>query len=195
MAAAVAASLSVQAQDQGKGWYLGSGEDLAHSPPAAGASLLKNEECVPLMRRCEDANSAWRLAAGYRFSPYFSAEFQYGDYTERPALDPLGIEPRNGPLVRGLNLSATATWPVLKRLDLFGRVGTRRWETPESGSVDPGPASGEERVTMQLGAGMNYDISDRLGFRAEWERHRGIGGGASDETEEDIFSGYLRFRF
>lgn len=193
IAMALAASMMVRASEHQTGWFLGSGQSLAQSP-GFGASFGQ-DECVPLMRRCGGSIDGWKLAAGYRFSPYFSAEFEYGDFAERPAPDPLGLDPSSGPLIRGLNLSATATWPVLKRLDLFGRVGTRRWEMAEGRALDIAPSLGEDRVTMQLGAGMNYDISDSVGFRAEWEHHRGILGGFGNETDEDVFSGYLRFRF
>ena len=193
LALALAAPPAVGGSEQDKGWYLGSGDGLAPYPQAE--ARRPGEACVPLMRRCGASGSEWKLAAGYRFSPYFTAEFEYGDFNRRPGLDPLGLQPTGGSLVRGLNLNATAKWPVRKRLDVFGRVGTRQWDTPGRGALSSGLTDSGSKVTMQLGAGMSYDLSDRLDLRAEWERQQGILGGLGTEADEDVFKGYLRFRF
>ena len=107
--------------------------------------------------------------------------------------------------VRGFTFAAMAKYPVLEKFRVFGKIGAFFWQTdttvstsiesqsPLLSSSQPGLFSFDDSGTdLMFGAGAEYDITERWGLRAEWERYSNIG---NNDGDIDYFSGGVIFRF
>ncbi|MGE0582877.1 MAG: porin family protein [Steroidobacteraceae bacterium] len=112
-------------------------------------------------------DTAWRVLAGYRFSPYVAVEATYSDYGDFSA-DAAGERLSVGQ--RGVTPWIVASWP-LGRFELLARVGyfinTTEFELI-SGSDRIEVKSSQDSITF--GAGVGAMLGRHINLRLEYER-------------------------
>jgi hypothetical protein len=139
---------------------------------------------------------AGRIGGGWRVNPWIAVELAYANFG-RASIDrsvgysgrlpdggftlPISI-PENGQyLLQGIDLSATAAFPLTTNASLTGRLGALGYyETySESGRGTHGSThhwnASASGIAPLFGAGVAYRISPALAFRAEWTRIQRVG--------------------
>jgi opacity protein-like surface antigen len=146
------------------------------------------------------------LKMGYRFSsnmvPHFALVGQYADANrwsgQRIALDGSRAAQRSNSY--GLDLVGSV--PLLERLTMTGNAGIARVRADSVfGGVAPigllNTNEGRYTSASRLGLGVQYDLSQSLGFRFEVERYRNLNnrsyGGSNPDA--DTFTFGMRIRF
>ncbi len=163
------------------GFYLGAGIG-----PEVEAGVFRRD----LERFSEADGETWRLFGGVELGRHLALEaatFELGD--QRCCGDnvaDLGFTS----LVGGYSLAALGRWPVGHFVP-FLKVGLLFWE--EDGEfvtlVGTSPRSADGTDPL-LGAGLEVELTARLGLRAEWELYQ-FGGATSDGVTASLV---VRFR-
>ncbi len=146
--AAMAVSAGAVAQQADTGWYVGA---------SIGQAKADSED-----------DTAWRIAAGYRFGRTFAAEVGYvnmGDFG-------------GGDDVTSLELVGTAHFPVANQVSLYGLAGLAMLE-----------AGDEDETELTFGFGAQYDFSRNMGLRVQWQRYN------TDPEEIDVISVGVAIKF
>jgi OOP family OmpA-OmpF porin len=130
---------------------------------------------------CDEKDTAWRLLAGYQFNRYFAAEIGYHNLGEASA--PAGS-------VEGTawELVGIGAYPIIDKLSVYGKLGVYRGELEA-------PGAEETNTDLTYGAGLQYDVLKNVGVRGEWQRYSKMGGGAIGETDVDVLSVGVVYRF
>jgi OmpA-OmpF porin, OOP family len=143
---------------------------------------------------CDDNDTAWRAFGGYQFNRYFALEFGFanlGESSGSGAPGSFSVEAKEA-----WDLTGVFSIPLATRLAALLRIGAHRTRTTidEQG---PGIGAIHEAKTgssFSYGLGAEYALG-KLGVRAEWQRYDNIDGGQRGETDVDVFSVGLLFRF
>ena len=193
--AAFAALCASSAWSQDAGFYLGGAIGQAeHRDACEGANIS-----------CDDKDSAWKLFAGYLVNRNFAVEFGYADLGESSASGVVGTF--LGPVTATANfevtvfeLTAVGMLPVMDRLSLYGKAGLYRADVEVSGSGTIGattiPVSEKDDNTdLTLGVGLKFDITRNISLRGEWQRYLDVGSEDIGESDIDVLSLGVLFRF
>jgi OmpA-OmpF porin, OOP family len=130
---------------------------------------------------CDEKDTAWRILGGYQFNRHFAAELGYYDLGEASA--PSGaIE---GTIWEAVGIGS---FPIFDKLSVYGKLGLYRGELE-------GAAVKETNEDLTYGVGLQYDFLRNLGVRGEWQRYSKMGGGALVETDVDVLSVGVIYRF
>lgn len=131
---------------------------------------------------CDDTDVGWKIAAGYQFNQYFGAELFYSDIGEADAEGVIGATAATADVdIDGFGLALTGAVPLGEKFSLIGRVGIYSWDADGSGSAGAVTISADDDGTdMVYGIGGQYDFTDRLGLRIEWEHYDDV---ADDDLE------------
>ncbi len=112
---------------------------------------------------CDDKDTAFKLYAGYQFHPNVAAEFGYTDLGKAK----LSVGAASTELAAtAWELSALGMWPVMKELQIFGRLGVYHGETKFSGVL----GGSKTNTGITFGFGGEYDFTRNIGARLEWQR-------------------------
>ena len=130
---------------------------------------------------CDEKDTAWRILGGYQFNRYFAAELGYHNLGEASA---------SAGATEGTawELVGIAMYPLIEKLSVYGKLGGYRGELE-------GPAGEETNVDVTYGVGLQYDVVKNVGVRGEWQRYSKMGGGNVRETDVDVLSVGLVYRF
>lgn len=159
-----------QQQQQSMGWYLGA--SLGQSEQRATCTGVAN---------CDEKDAAWRLLAGYQFTPHFAAELGYHNFGEASA--PGASIKANA--WEGVVVGSFPIGPV----SLYGKLGFFRGELDGLGIT-------ETNQDVTYGVGVQYNFSRQVGVRGEWQRYNNLGGGRfGSETDVDVLSVGVVYRF
>lgn len=173
--AAVSGQAAVAAES---GWYggIGIGQSRAkidHARITAG--LLPR---VVTSIDDDDRDTGFKLLAGRKFNRNFAVEGGYFNlgkfgYTANMAA---GSEIATIKL-QGVNLDAVGILPFAEKFSAFGRVGLIYTQAKDTfrgtGAIlvnDPNPKKSD--ASYKMGLGVQYDFTESLGLRGEWERYR-----------------------
>lgn len=144
------------------------------------------------------ADNGYRLKLGYRANRYLAFEGEYVDYgrVTNPFASPASLD--SGFRSTGFGVNTVATLPVWSKLSLYGRFGAYRGEArpafaPSYASLLADGASRGTRV--RYGLGLRYDFTKAFGIRAELERYSPLGSPLASDTESDLFSVGVMWRF
>lgn len=101
---------------------------------------------------------AGKLFGGYQFTPNFALEGGYFDLGH--------IDDGTGRVkLRGAYLDAVGLYEFAPKWSVLGRAGLAEGRFTSVGGKDSSPA-------LKLGAGIQYDLTDRVALRTEYERYR-----------------------
>jgi OOP family OmpA-OmpF porin len=130
---------------------------------------------------CDEKDTAWRILGGYQFNRYFAAELGYHNLGEASA-QAGAIEGTAWELV------GIGAYPVIDKLSVYGKLGAYRGELEGLGAK-------ETNSDLTYGVGLQYDVLKNVGLRSEWQRYNKMGGGAFTETDVDVLSAGVVYRF
>lgn len=121
--------------------------------------------------------STLSILGGFEYGPTWGGELGFhflGSYPAGTTTDAYGTTAWTRELT-GLSLAATARLPLGQRVALVGRVGVLYWSTPSRSndngwaSVTDGRDSSRSGGTLQLGAGLQVDLTRNWVLRFEGE--------------------------
>ena len=154
---------------------------------------------------CDDKDGTWKLFLGYQFNRNLALEFGYADLGEASASGV--VSTGLGPVSATANFEATlfeltvvGTFPVTDRLSLYGRAGLYRADVELSGSGTIGaitiPVSEKDDNTdLTIGIGLKFDITRNISLRGEWQRYLDVGSDDVGQSDVDVLSLGVLFRF
>lgn len=127
----------------------------------------------------DDTNG--KLFGGYRYNRHFSIEGTYYDLGEF-------TQGTNQLALDGFGISINGYLPLADKLSLLGKVGLHAWDADVRGPIASRLSDSSDTDTF-VGVGVEYRLSDRLDFRAEYERYN------VDNFDVDAVSAGVSFRF
>ena len=134
-----------------------------------GAGLTTMDLCDDLFAvgatSCDDEDTGLKLFGGYKFNPNFAVEGAWIDLGEVSASAGGGTVTAE---VDGIQVAAVGMIPINPQFGVFGKVGLFLWDGTIS-ATGLGSVSDDGNDIM-FGAGVNWNIGQKLGLRAEWER-------------------------
>ena len=142
---------------------------------------------------CDDKDTAWRLLGGYQFNRNFAVEGAYTDLGEFSATGPGGTAAAEA---TALELVGVGMFPIANNLSLYGKAGVYRGEV--EGRLDTTLVSGSTKDTntdLTFGAGVKFDMTRSVALRAEWQRYQDMGGDDTTESDVDVLSVGVLYRF
>jgi len=129
----------------------------------------------------DDKDTAWRVLGGYQFNRHFAAELGYHNLGEASgtagALEGTAWE-----------LVGIGAYPIVDKLSVYGKLGVYRGELEA-------PGAEETNTDLTFGVGLQYDFLKNVGVRGEWQRYSKMGGGNLVETDVDVLSVGVIYRF
>jgi OOP family OmpA-OmpF porin len=211
MIAAVAAS-----------FYLG----VAGGYATTDAALVANREstitnATAIRTDFDDRDGAWKVFAGYRFTPYFGVEAHYADLGrsrmsttlqggDPPAPASIAINRR----IRGIGADLMWAVPIGERFSAFGRAGVFHAaidaDATLGGNIVFNPGNPDERsrsasaneVVGSYALGVDWRFAPRWGLRVEWQRYLDVGKafapgatGTTGEADIDFVAVGVTWRF
>ena len=129
-----------------------------------------------------DDESAWRALLGYQVNRNFALELGYHELGKHN--------------IAGFPLDSTASeilavgrLPLNPQAALYGKLGGYR-------SKSRGGGADETQTDLTFGAGFEYALTQNVAARGEWQRYRGMGGGAISQVKDlDVYSIGAIYRF
>lgn len=113
---------------------------------------------------CDDEDTGMKLFGGYKFNKNIAIEGQWTDLGEVSATGPGGTATVE---VDGFGVAAVGMIPLSERFGLFGKVGAFMWDASGGGAAS---GTDEDGTDIMFGAGVNWNLTQKFGLRAEWER-------------------------
>lgn len=183
--------------DYNEGWYLGGNIGLSFAN--IDEDTITQNITDPSYTD-DESDLGYKLFGGYQFNKYFALEggyFNLGKFNYDLS-SPTGTA--SGTLkVMGVNLDALALLPITENFAAFARVGANYAQVKDSfsssGSLSFSGASPKEKdFNYKFGAGLQYAMTDTVGFRLEAERYR-INDAVGNDGDIDLFSIGFTYRF
>jgi len=168
------------AQDQG--WY--AGLHLGQSTAKDGCDGVSGPGIT-----CDDGDTAWRILGGYQFNKNLAVELGYSDLGEVSASGPGGSASIESTV---FELVAVGSWPFTPNFSAYGKAGMYRSETDASA---PGISESESNTGLTYGLGVRWDFTKNLAARAEYQIYSDVGGGNIGESDVDVISVGVLWKF
>ncbi len=170
----IAAPASAQESTASHHYYLGAAAGAGHW-----RSMCQNAPS------CDDTNTTLGVFAGYRINPIFSAEIGFRNY---------GMVHASTASVkgRGWEIDGLASWPVFGQLSVFGKLGIKRAVVKGDGTL---AGAKETSYGPTYGVGVQYELTNRLALRGEWQAYPGLGGSTLPKGDLDTMSVGALWRF
>jgi len=169
-----------------KGFYVGA---------TIGQSKVK-DFCSGFAVPCEDTDTALRILGGYQFNKHFALELGYSQLGEASINNGGGLFAKVE--ATAWELVAVGMLPVADRFSIYGKIGMYRADSDFSTNIVlPGlPQSfSESNNDLTFGFGLQFEISRNLALRAEYQRYQDLGGPQIGESDLDVMSIGLTYRF
>jgi OmpA-OmpF porin, OOP family len=186
------------------GWFAGAnlGQSKARIDDARISARLQGSGLGVSRFQEDERDLGGKVFGGYKFNPNFALEagyFNLGRFEYTATTVPAGS--LAGRLkVQGLNIDAVGILPFTEEFSGFGRVGLN-YAQSKSNFVGTGavPASSNSShskrdLNYKLGLGLQYDFTNTVGMRAEWERYR-INDAVGNNGDIDLVSLGVVFMF
>jgi OOP family OmpA-OmpF porin len=165
---------------------------------SVGASKFR-ESCdgIPAGLSCDNKDVAWKVFAGYMFTPYVGIEGGYVDMGKATLSGPgLSAEAK----ARGVELVGVVSFPITEQFAVYGKLGAIRSKVRVSATaVGPGfAATGSNSDTstdFTFGLGAKYFITRNFAARLEWQRYQNVGGNNTGTDDVDTFNAGLLYAF
>jgi OOP family OmpA-OmpF porin len=119
----------------------------------------------------DEDDTAFKITGGYQINRTFAAEVSYGNFFDKG-----GVE------ITGFELVGVATFPLANKFSAYGKLGFLMWEAEGFGQSEDG-------TDLTFGLGVQYDVTNKLGIRAGWQRYD------ADDSDADLFSLGVIYRF
>jgi OOP family OmpA-OmpF porin len=187
---AVSAASMAQSRPADAGWYVGVSVGQSQQADTC--------EGIP---GCDDKDTAFKVFGGYQVNRNFAIE---GGYTDLGKTN-INVSGPGGNLSANIKANAwevvgVGILPVADRFALLGKIGLYRGEVEGTGSGVvlgiPISLSGKDTNTdLTFGVGAKFDITRNFAVRGEWQRYSSMGGSEVVETDVDVLSVGVTFKF
>jgi OOP family OmpA-OmpF porin len=181
------------AQPVETGWYIGASLGQAKADVDCSGTIA-----------CDDKDSSWKIFGGYQINRNFAVELGYSDLgavtasTPSFVLFPLVIPAATLTIeAKAWELVAIGSVPLADRFSVFGKAGLYRADTDTR--VDFGAAGSttesDSNTDLTFGVGLRYDFTRNFGVRAEWQFYSAVAAGFGEESDVDVMSVGLVWKF
>ena len=188
LAAAMASALSLSAPATA-GFF-----DLTLAP-FIGASVgqASYDMTCPAGSTCDDTDTAWKIYGGLEVNEYISMEAGYANLGE---VEVSGT-PSGTVEVHGMTIQVIGSYAINPSFSLIGRGGMNILNLEKNGTIAaPTNNVGDTDVAWSLGLGAQYNLSESVGLRAEWERYFKVGDeDTTGEMDIDLISASIVYTF
>jgi OOP family OmpA-OmpF porin len=188
LAAAMASALSLSAPATA-GFF-----DLTLAP-FIGASVgqASYDMTCPAGSSCDDTDTAWKIYGGLEVNEYISMEAGYVNLGE---VEVSGT-PSGTAEVHGMTIQVIGSYAINPSFSLIGRGGMNILNLEKNGTIAaPTNNVGDTDVAWSLGLGAQYNLSESVGLRAEWERYFKVGDeNTTGEVDIDLISASIVYTF
>jgi OOP family OmpA-OmpF porin len=145
---------------------------------------------------CSNPKLNFKLLAGYQFMPNFALE---GGYMHLGRIKIRGDGFNASERLSSFTLSGLGIVPLSKEAQLFGKLGAHFSHMKSKASYQGPEGSFSEsdkfrKTGLLLGAGLQYDLTQNLTGRIEFERLN-FGGGSSSKTNLNTFTASMMYSF
>lgn len=156
----------------------------------ASAGVANTDECN--FAYCDEWDTGWKIFGGFEVNEYISMEVGYAD------LGTVGYGAAGSRETNGMIMQAIGTYALNPSFILIGRGGMNILNTEVNGVVADTPVNnaGDTDVSWSLGLGAQYNLTQSVGLRVEWERFFEVGD--PDDTGEadiDLISAGVVYKF
>jgi len=167
----------------------------------AGAALGQSKVSIDCegADTCDEKDSSWRIFGGYQFNRNFAIEFGYADLGEASAA---GAAPPFGTAgatfeTTAFDLVAVGILPIAERFSAYGKIGLYRADTDITASLTgfPSVSLSDSNSDLTFAVGVRYDFTRNLGVRAEWQRYSDVAADEFGESDVDVMSIGILWRF
>jgi OOP family OmpA-OmpF porin len=162
-------------------WYVGGGLTQAEADQGLGFDR------PPITETDDSTEIAWKLVAGYDFSPTFAMEFTYSDLgDEFTTFNIFGNNEKTEMDVTAIYTTIIGRNQVYDGVDFFGRIGLAFWKV-DLDYTEAGFDSNDSDNDLDLvvGLGFAWHLTDLVVLRTEWEQFQNVG----DEVKTNTPSG------
>jgi OmpA-OmpF porin, OOP family len=139
---------------------------------------------------CDDTDTAMKFIGGYRFNRNLGVEIGYTDLGEATITDPISTATFETSV---MEIVGVGSLPIAEKFSVFGKIGIYRGDVDASDPVF-GSAS-ESNTGLTFGIGVQWDFTKNLGLRGEWQRYADVGGDSVGESDVDVMSIGVIWRF
>ena len=139
----------------------------------ANIGSAKSQDICQNTSNCDSKSKSWKIYGGYPLNDTLNIE---GGYTNLGKLGNQDSSTGDIPKIKGLTASLLAAYPVNESIKLFGRAGIFK-QSSATGNYNP-----------VYGIGADYELSDGVALRGEWEKYRNISAGNNDTTDVQTIS-------
>jgi OOP family OmpA-OmpF porin len=185
------------------GWYggLGIGQSRAKIDDARITSELLGSGLATASITDDNRGIGYKVFGGLKINRNFALEagyFNLGEFGFTATTSPAGT--LTGKIkIQGLNLDAVGILPITEKFSAFGRIGAQyaqaRGSFAGTGQVvvlKSNPS--KSQALYKVGMGVQYDFTESVGLRGEWERYR-INDTIGNRGDIDMLSVGLVFLF
>ncbi|HEU4923406.1 MAG TPA: outer membrane beta-barrel protein, partial [Burkholderiales bacterium] len=141
---------------------------------------------------CDDKDTAWKILGGYRFTRNLAVEVGYTDFGEQSASRPAGTVTFEA---TALEVVGVGSLPVADRFSVYGKIGMYRGDTDANDTAFGGGSASDSNTGLTFGIGGQYDFTKNLGIRGEWQRYADVGGDSVGESDVDVLSVGVIWKF
>ncbi len=142
------------------------------------------------------AETGYRLKLGYKYSRFLAFESEYVDFgTNAGSVFANPAHLSSGFRSTGIGVDTIATLPLWRQFSFYGRLGAYSGSRNIFSANQVSLLGDNTRTRVRYGLGMRYDFTKAFGIRAELERYAPVGSVLAGESEADVFSVGLSWRF
>jgi len=172
--------------------------DLTLTPYlGAGMGQSDTDTSCPAATSCDNKDTAWKIFGGLEVNEYISMEVGYVDLGE---VGYSGAK-RGSRETTGMTMQVLGTYSLNPSFTLLARGGMNILNTEVNGTIAGTPSgnTGDTDVVWSAGLGAQYNFTESVGLRMEWERYFEAGSsnynGGTGEADIDLLSASLVFKF
>lgn len=163
----------------------------------ASAGQATADVSCPAGTSCDDKDTAWKVYGGLEVNEYISMEVGYID------LGKVGYSgAKTGSReTKGMLLQLVGTYALNPSVTLIGRGGMNFLSTDVNGTIagTPNNNASDTDVVWSAGLGAQYNFTQSVGLRMEWERYFKTGSpaanGGTGEANIDLLSAGVVYKF
>ncbi|MDZ4200839.1 MAG: OmpA family protein [Gallionella sp.] len=179
------------------GWYLGgnAGQSRAKIDDARITSSLLGAGSTVTSIQDDNRDTGYKIFAGYQLNENFAVEagyFELGRFGYTATVTPPGT--LTGQIrLNGVNIDAVGILPLSEQFSVFGRFGVNYAQARDNfvstGLVLPpiNPNPSKREANYKYSVGLQYNLNESLGLRAEVERYR-INDAVGNRGDVDLIS-------
>jgi OOP family OmpA-OmpF porin len=160
---------------------------------ADGGWARHQDACDPVNESCQTDAGAFEGLVGYQWGKYlaFEAGYMYLGQIDADYLVNGNVETYSGTM-HGLDLTPKFSFPITRRLDLFGKAGAFWWQGKVEG---PGNTDKSQGWAWSAGVGADFKLTRRFSLRGEYRYLGQLGDSKLGETDVILTTFGVLYRF